>query len=255
MSAQEYALRRDMPRTRMLLSNKKKEGPAARAVQISDAKKRLLRHCREQGLGLIYTCSQRGGTADLDKFDAVLHRFTARLADAGIHPWAVVREWNQRGALHAHLAVTQFVDLRLLCHLWRSSGESCLYIKPPDKARAHTYMPGKVGHYLTKDFDKLPARPGRQRYFFASKLRASERFDRTPLVARIAASSMGAAIEEGLRRARARSDGGLSHFYGGKHSATYEIQDGHVHGGQQSNALVRAIKEVLQWKRWEKSRR
>lgn len=228
-------------------SNEKKQGPAAVSRQVTSAKRQLRRFCIRHNLYLFFTLTQsKCGTTDVYEFVGMLRSFTSSLTDSGIHPWAATWELTKAGIWHAHVAVSQLPDFKVMNRLWKeAAGARAGAVLHPDMDKAFTYLPEKVAAYLSKDFDKLPNPPGiRVKRFLSSRPLKGERYDKTPRVSYVSARTQEEALVGAVRASQTVDFAWVSRDNKAKRVA-FELTDHRTHGPTARDATAEYVKAAL----------
>lgn len=94
--------------------------------------------------------------------------------------YVAVLESQTRGAIHTHLAVRGFQDVRLLRRCWYTivgRGQGQVNVKGPRSGSSPIKLGRYLSKYLGKDMDSLPREFGEHRYFCALDITVpTERF-------------------------------------------------------------------------------
>jgi len=83
-------------------------------------------------------------------------------------PYVAVLERQQRGALHPHLAVKGFQDVRLLRRCWYKivgNGQGQVNVRGPRPGSSPVKLARYLSKYISKDFDNMPREFEEHRYF------------------------------------------------------------------------------------------
>jgi len=83
-------------------------------------------------------------------------------------PYVAVLERQQRGALHPHLAVKGFQDVRLLRRCWYKivgNGQGQVNVRGPRPGSSSVKLARYLSKYISKDFDNMPREFEEHRYF------------------------------------------------------------------------------------------
>jgi hypothetical protein len=83
-------------------------------------------------------------------------------------PYVAVLERQQRGALHPHLAVKGFQDVRLLRRCWYKivgNGQGQVNVRGPRAGSSPVKLARYISKYISKDFDNMPRDFEEHRYF------------------------------------------------------------------------------------------
>jgi hypothetical protein len=116
--------------------------------------------------------------ANVENRDRVLHdlaRLRRALSRAGCSmPYVAVLERQQRGALHPHLAVRGFQDVRLLRRCWYKivgHGQGQVNVRGPRPGNSPVKLARYISKYISKAFDNMPREFEEHRYFCSLGLR------------------------------------------------------------------------------------
>jgi hypothetical protein len=99
---------------------------------------------------------------NLEQFHRMLKR-----AGASLH-YVSVLEYQQRGAIHIHIAVRGFQDVRLLRRCWYKvvgHGQGQVNVKGPRPGSSPAKLARYLSKYIGKDLEALPREAGEHRYF------------------------------------------------------------------------------------------
>lgn len=158
VAAHQQAVARILRHGSTIGKGKRRTGPKTPG-RVKDACTTMNRHCRGNELKFHYGLTSAEPIKDIVVIDSHIHRFTEKLTEAGIGPWAVARELSGAGNWHAHLALPCLADLQFLIRSWGIG-----YVKAPDEDSRRSWR--ATAGYLRKSFGQLP--PG-VRFAFYSK--------------------------------------------------------------------------------------
>lgn len=115
------------------------------------------------------TLTNRANVEDRDRVLHDLERLRRARSRSGCSmPYVAVLERQQRGALHPHLAVKGFQDVRLLRRCWYKivgNGQGQVNVKGPRPGSSPMKLARYLSKYISKDFDKMPREFEEHRYF------------------------------------------------------------------------------------------
>lgn len=124
---------------------------------VARARKVVRRRCLVAGLDHLLTLTYRENMGDRSRGIADLYAFVKRVQEKiPGWKWIAVMEYQERGAVHWHLAVQGWQNVELLRSEWRSVvGEGNIDVKSP-KRRSGKYQYSKLqlAYYLTKYMTK-----------------------------------------------------------------------------------------------------
>jgi hypothetical protein len=112
----------------------------------------------------------------------ILERLRRALSRAGKRmPFVGVLECQKPGAIHPHLAVRGFQDVRLLRRCWYKivgNGRGQVNVRGPRPGSSPIKLGRYLSKYITKDFDTMPRDFEEHRYFCSLGVNVpTEKFD------------------------------------------------------------------------------
>jgi hypothetical protein len=115
------------------------------------------------------TLTYRENVADRERVLTNLEQLRRMLAHAG-HPmpYVAVLECQKRGAIHPHLAVRGFQDVRLLRRCWYKivgKGQGQINVRGPRPGSSPVKLARYLSKYISKDLDNQPREFEEHRYF------------------------------------------------------------------------------------------
>jgi hypothetical protein len=117
----------------------------------------------------LVTLTYRDNVANRDRVLRDLDRLRRMLTRAGYPmPFVAVLECQQRGAIHPHLAVRGFQDVRLLRRCWYKivgNRDGQVNVRGPRPGSSPVKLARYLSKYISKDLDNLPREFGEHRYF------------------------------------------------------------------------------------------
>lgn len=129
----------------------------------------IRRKCITIGADHLVTLTYRDNVANRERVLRDLDRLRRMLTRAGYPmPFAAVLECQQRGAIHPHLAVRGFQDVRLLRRCWYKIvgyGEGQVNVRGPRPGSSPVKLARYLSKYIAKDLESLPREFGEHRYF------------------------------------------------------------------------------------------
>ena len=167
----------------------------------------IRRKCITISADHLVTLTYRDNVANRDRVLRDLDRLRRMLTRAGYGmPFVAVLECQQRGAIHPHLAVRGFQDVRLLRRCWYKivgNGEGQVNVRGPRPGSSPVKLARYLSKYVSKDLDQLPREFGEHRYF--SSLEITVPTERFQLVVRpqetdVEGRMFGLLFQEMLRR-------------------------------------------------------
>ncbi|MBX3318975.1 MAG: hypothetical protein KF890_03780 [Nitrospira sp.] len=200
------------------------------------AKNEIRKKCLTIGADHLVTLTYR---ANIENRDRVLHdleRLRRALSRAGCSMrYVAVLERQQRGALHPHLAVKGFQDVRLLRSCWYrivGNGQGQVNVKGPRPGSSPVKLARYISKYISKDFDNMPRDFEEHRYFCSLGLRVPTEKAEIVLVRHaknVEQRMFRLILQETLRRIGANCT--LSHWIGagGTYGWMAGFQDATVH--------------------------
>jgi hypothetical protein len=133
------------------------------------AKGEIRRKCLTIGADHLVTLTYRDNVTDRDRVLHDLERLRRALARAGKKiAFVGVLECQKRGAIHPHLAVRGFQDVRLLRRCWYKivgNGQGQVNVKGPRPGHSPIKLGRYLSKYISKDFDEMPRSFEQHRYF------------------------------------------------------------------------------------------
>jgi len=133
------------------------------------AKGEMRRKCLAIGADHLVSLTYRANMQDRERALVDLDRLRRMLARSGYPmPYVAVLECQQRGAIHLHLGVKGFQDVRLLRRCWykivgKAKGQ--INVRGPRQGRSPVKLARYLSKYISKDIDNLPREFGEHRYF------------------------------------------------------------------------------------------
>jgi len=129
----------------------------------------IRRKCITINADHLVTLTYRDNVANRDRVLRDLDRLRRMLTRAGYPmPFVAVLECQQRGAIHPHLAVRGFQDVRLLRRCWYKivgNGQGQVNVRGPRSGSSPVKLARYLSKYVSKDLDNLPREFGEHRYF------------------------------------------------------------------------------------------
>ncbi|MEW6245338.1 MAG: hypothetical protein AB1555_01360 [Nitrospirota bacterium] len=114
---------------------------------------------------------------NLDQFRRMLKRLGASFQ------YVAVMEHQKRGAIHLHIAVKGFQDVRLLRRCWYKvvgNGQGQVNVKGPRPGSSPVKLARYLSKYISKELEALPRTVGEHRYFCSLGINVpTERFEIT----------------------------------------------------------------------------
>ena len=112
---------------------------------------------------------------DQERFHRMLRRAGASIS------YVTVLEYQKRGAIHLHIAVKGFQDVRLLRRCWYKvvgNGQGQVNVRGPRPGSSPVKLARYLSKYISKDLDALPREAGEHRYFCSLGINVpTERFE------------------------------------------------------------------------------
>jgi hypothetical protein len=129
----------------------------------------IRRKCITIGADHLVTLTYRDNVANRDRVLRDLDRLRRMLTRAGYPmPFVAVLECQRRGAIHPHLAVRGFQDVRLLRRCWYKivgQGQGQVNVRGPRPGSSPVKLARYLSKYIAKDLESLPREFGEHRYF------------------------------------------------------------------------------------------
>lgn len=118
----------------------------------------MRRKCLTIGADHLLTLTYRENLTDLTVAVADLTRFNRLVKSAGIHmPYVAVWELQNRGAIHWHLAVSGFQNVRVLRTLWKKAlgadRDGNIDVTGPRQHCSMNRLARYLSKYITKGFE------------------------------------------------------------------------------------------------------
>ena len=148
-------------------TSKNKEQNEKRAQ--ARAKGEIRRKCLSIQADHLLTLTYRDNMEDRDRVLTDLERLRRMLARIGYPmPYVAVLECQKRGAIHPHLAVRGFQDIRLLRRCWykivgKAKGQ--VNVRGPRPGTSPVKLARYLSKYISKDLDSQPREFEEHRYF------------------------------------------------------------------------------------------
>jgi hypothetical protein len=133
------------------------------------AKGEIRRKCLSIGADHLVTLTYRDNVEDRERVLTDLERLRRMLSRVGYPmPYVAVLECQKRGAIHPHLAVRGFQDIRLLRRCWykivgKIQGQ--VNVRGPRPGTSPVKLARYLSKYISKDFDSQPREFEEHRYF------------------------------------------------------------------------------------------
>lgn len=133
------------------------------------AKGVIRKKCLTIGADHLVTLTYRANVENRDRVLHDLERLRRALSRAGCAmPYVAVLERQQRGAVHSHLAVKGFQDVRLLRRCWYKivgKAQGQVNVKGPRPGTSPVKLARYLSKYISKDLDSQPREFEEHRYF------------------------------------------------------------------------------------------
>ena len=149
---------------------------------LSRAKGIIRKKCLTIGADHLVTLTYRENIQDRTRVledSEGFHRMLKR-AGAAIQ-YVTVLEYQKRGAIHLHIAVKGFQDVRLLRRCWYrivGNGQGQVNVRGPRPGSSPVKLARYLSKYIGKDLDALPREAGEHRYFCSLGINVpTERFE------------------------------------------------------------------------------
>ncbi len=146
------------------------------------AKGEIRRKCLAIGTDHLVTLTYRANVQDRTRVLEDLERLRRMLSRAGAAiPYVAVLECQKRGAIHPHIAVRGFQDMRLLRRCWYKivgNGQGQVNVKGPRPGSLPVKLARYLSKYISKELEALPRTVGEHRYFCSLGINVpTERFE------------------------------------------------------------------------------
>ncbi len=133
------------------------------------AKGEIRRKCLSIGADHLVTLTYRDNVEDRERVLTDLERLRRMLSRIGYPmPYVAVLECQKRGAIHPHLAVRGFQDIRLLRRCWYKivgKAQGQVNVKGPRPGTSPVKLARYLSKYISKDIDSQPREFEEHRYF------------------------------------------------------------------------------------------
>ncbi len=133
------------------------------------AKGEIRRKSLAIGADHLVSLTYRKNMQDRERALVDLDRLRRKLSYVGYPmPYVAVMECQKRGAIHFHLAVKGFQDVRLLRRCWYKivgKAQGQINVRGPRPGRSPVKLARYLSKYISKDLDALPREFGEHRYF------------------------------------------------------------------------------------------
>ena len=148
-------------------TSKNKEQNEKRAQ--ARAKGEIRRKCLSIQADHLVTLTYRDNIEDRDRVLTDLERLRRMLSRIGYPmPYVAVLECQKRGAIHPHLAVRGFQDIRLLRRCWYKivgKAQGQVNVRGPRPGTSPVKLARYLSKYISKDIDSQPREFEEHRYF------------------------------------------------------------------------------------------
>jgi len=145
--------------------NKEQNEKRARARATGE----IRRKCLSIGADHLVTLTYRDNVEDRERVMTDLDRLRRMLSRGGYSmPYVAVLECQKRGAIHPHLAVRGFQDIRLLRRCWYKivgKAQGQVNVKGPRPGTSPVKLARYLSKYISKDIDSQPREFEEHRYF------------------------------------------------------------------------------------------
>lgn len=146
------------------------------------ATEEIRRKCLSIGADHLVTLTYRQNNEDRDRVLSDLERLRRMLSRVGYPmPYVAVLECQKRGAIHTHLAVRGFQDVRLLPRCWYKvvgKGGGQVNVKGPRPGSSPVKLARYISKYISKDLEKQSRDFEEHRYFCSLRIQVpTERLD------------------------------------------------------------------------------
>ena len=160
-----------------------KKGHKGRSVNREQNEKRaqaratgeIRRKCLTIGADHLVTLTYRRNIEDRDRVLNDLERLRRMVARSGCCiAYVAVLEFQKRGAIHPHLAVRGFQDIRLLRRCWYKivgHGQGQVNVRGPRPGCSPAKLARYISKYIGKDLDNVPREFEEHRYFSSLGIR------------------------------------------------------------------------------------
>ena len=129
----------------------------------------IRRKCLSIGADHLVTLTYRDNVEDRERVLTDLERLRRMLSRGGYSmPYVAVLECQKRGAIHPHLAVRGFQDIRLLRRCWYKivgKAQGQVNVKGPRPGTSPVKLARYLSKYISKDIDNQPREFEEHRYF------------------------------------------------------------------------------------------
>ena len=154
-----------------------KKGQKGRSVNREENEKRararatgeIRRKCITIGADHLVTFTYRDNVNNRERVLGDLERLRRMLARTGCSiPYVAVLECQKRGAIHPHLGVRGFQDIRLLRRCWYKivgNAQGQVNVKGPRPGTSPVKLARYLSKYISKDLDSQPRDFEEHRYF------------------------------------------------------------------------------------------
>lgn len=133
------------------------------------AKGEIRRKCLSIQADHLVTLTYRDNVEDRDRVLTDLERLRRMLSRIGYRmPYVCVLECQKRGAIHPHLAVRGFQDIRLLRRCWYKivgKAQGQVNVRGPRPGTSSVKLARYLSKYISKDIDSQPRDFEEHRYF------------------------------------------------------------------------------------------
>jgi len=142
----------------------------------------IRRRCMAIGADHLVTLTYRENIQDRTRTLEDQERFQRTLKRGGASlQYVTVLEYQKRGAIHLHIAVKGFQDVRLLRRCWYKvvgQGQGQVNVRGPRPGSSPVKLARYLSKYISKDLDALPREAGEHRYFCSLGINVpTERFE------------------------------------------------------------------------------
>jgi hypothetical protein len=146
-------------------ANKEQNEKRARARATGE----IRRKCLAISADHLVTLTYRDNVEDRERVLTDLERLRRMLSRGGYSmPYVAVLECQKRGAIHPHLAVHGFQDIRLLRRCWYKivgKAQGQVNVKGPRPGTSPVKLARYLSKYISKDIDSQPRECEEHRYF------------------------------------------------------------------------------------------
>lgn len=134
------------------------KGDRARSAEVAARRaRRRVRHlCKALQARYMLTLTTKEVITDFDRLQKLFQEFVRRVRGAGEFQYVATHEFQERGALHLHIAVAKRQDYKLLWSIWHrvvGQGNGRVHVTSGNKKASVNRIASYISKYISKSFE------------------------------------------------------------------------------------------------------